>query len=159
MLEAQDITGNVAGAGLRPLSACVAGSGVMTLGVLQFLGQVWSAVPDAARQEMVVTVRVAFLGFIITLAALVLAWLGQRVGGPAWRGMVTLFGLVSFAASAFSVALGIGRGLSKAAPLAKDAMPTDGVLAFMGAAMAVFCLLGLALMVMSARRLLMRKPT
>jgi hypothetical protein len=144
-------------AALRPLSACVAGAGIMTLGVLQFLGQVWSAVPDAARLEMLITVRVAFLGFLVTLAALVLAWLGQRIAGPVLRGAITLFGLVVFAASAFSVALGIGRALSKAAPLTNDALPPDGVLAFMGAELVALVLLAAALAIMALRGLLRRE--
>ncbi len=140
-------------AGLRPLSACVAGAGVTTLGVLQFLGQVWSVMPEAARQDLLVTVRVAFFGFLFTLAALVLAWLGQRVGGAVWRAAITLFGLFTFAGTSFGVALGIGRALGKATPVAQDIVPADGVLAFLGAAMLGLLLLAVMLAAMTVRRL------
>lgn len=141
-------------AALRPLSACVAGSGLMTLGVLQFLGQVWSAVPDAARQEMLATVRVSFFGFLLTLAALVLAWLGQRAGGTAWRGAITLFGLFAFAGSAYSVALGTGRALTKAAPATAAALPPDEVLVFLAAGVIALVLLVAGLTVLAMRRLM-----
>lgn len=151
-MSEQSATDEQGMAGLRPLSACVAGAGVMTLGVLQFLGQVWSAVPEAARQDLLVTVRVAFFGFLFTLAALVLAWLGQRVGGTVWRAAITLFGLFAFAGTAFGVALGIGRALGKATPLAQGVVPADGVLAFLGAAMTGLLLLAVILVVMVVRQ-------
>lgn len=140
--------------GLRPLSACVAGAGVMTLGVLQFLGQVWSTVPDSARLEMLVTVRVAFIGFLFTLAALVLAWLGQRTAGGWWRGTITLFGLIAFAGSAYSVALGIGRALTTAVPAAGEALPTGEVLAFLAAGVTLLLLLAVSLVGLAVRRML-----
>lgn len=144
-------------AALRPLSACVAGAGVMTLGVLQFLGQVWSAVPEAARQDLLVTVRVAFVGFLLTLAALVLGWLGQRIGGAVWRAAITLFGLFAFAGTAFGVALGIGRALGKATPLVDEVVPADEVLVFLGAAMTALLLLVGVLALLAMRRLLRRE--
>ena len=144
-------------AALRPLSACVAGAGVMTLGVLQFLGQVWSAVPDAARQEMLVTVRVAFLGFLFTLAALVLAWIGQRIGGSVWRGAITLFGLIAFAGSAYSVARGTGRALGKAMPSAAEAVPPSEVLALLAAGLLALVLLAAGLAVQALRAMLRKE--
>lgn len=143
-------------AALRPLSACVAGAGVMTLGVLQFLGQLWNAVPDPVRQEMLVTVRVAFLGFLLTLGALVLGWLGKRTGGALWRGAITLFGLTVFAASAYGVALGTGRALGKALPSAPDALPADEVLFMMGAGATAFLALAATLLIMAIRRIFWR---
>ncbi|TAD82322.1 MAG: hypothetical protein EAY70_03610 [Sphingomonadales bacterium] len=150
-----DDDAGMAGA-LRPLSACVAGAGVMTLGVLQFLGQVWSAMPDPARQELLVTVRVAFIGFLVTLAALVLGWLGQRVGGAIWRTAITLFGLIAFAGSAFSVATGIGRALGNATSLVAGVVPPDGVLVFV--AVTILALIGLtvALAILAVRHIIRR---
>jgi len=141
---------------LRPLSACVAGAGVMTLGLLQFLGQVWSALPDPARQDLLATVRVAFFGFLLTLAALVLAWLGQRIGGAGWRGAVALFGLFAFAGSAYAVALGTGRALAKASPVDADVFPPDEVLVFMGIGAAALALLLVTLGIIVLRVLLRR---
>ena len=141
---------------LRPLTACVAGAGVMTLGVLQFLGQVWSALPDPARQDLLATVRVAFVGFLLTLAALVLAWLGQKIGGTLWRGAISLFGLFAFAGSAYSVALGTGRALAKAAPETVPVIPPDGVLVFLALGVAALLLLVAVLAGLGLRHLLRR---
>ena len=117
---------------LRPLSACAAGAGLLTLGVLQFLGAVWDAIPIPAREELLVATRVAFLGFLFTLAALVLAWLAQGAG-RIWLSLTTVFGLLSFAGSAFLVGRGVSRALAAAMPAAA-ARPPDEVAVFLALA-------------------------
>lgn len=152
-----DASDKAADAGLRPLSACVAGAGLMTLGVLQFLGNVWSEIPEAARQELLIATRVAFIGFLFTLAALVLAWLGQQAGGAMWRGATSLFGLIAFAGSAYIVALGTSRALGMAMPTDSAALPGGEVLFFVGAGAAALLLLAAILTLMALRLLLGRK--
>lgn len=141
-------------AALRPLSACVAGSGLMTLGILQFLGQVWSEIPDAARQELLIATRVAFIGFLLCLGALVLAWLGQQVGGVIWRGAASLFGLITFAGSSYIVAISTSRALGIAIPSDREAMPGGEVLFFVGSGAVLLLVLAVVLVILALRQAL-----
>lgn len=147
----QDRTGETA---LRPLVACAAASGVMTLGVLQFLGEVWADLPIAARLAMLEATRTAFFAFLFALAALVLGWFAGRSAGPLWRGAVTLFALLAFVGSALIVTNRISRALAELLPPGSGDTPSDAVGGYIGAGVLALGLLAASLVVLAVIRLI-----
>ena len=129
-------------AGLRPLTACVAGSGVMTLGLLQFVGNVWNDFPDPARQEMLLATRIGFIALLFALISLVLAWVVRRIAAPWWIGVANLYGLLVFAGSALVITRSLGRALTSVMPQGDMPLPDDvqGLLGIGGAALVLLAL-------------------
>lgn len=134
-------------AGLRPLVACAAASGVMTLGVLQFLGEVWADLTLAARLAMLEAARTAFFAFLFALAALVLGWFAGRGTGPLWRGAVTLFGLLAFVGSALIVTNRISRALAALLPPGTGNEPSGEIGGYIGVGVLALALLASSLVV------------
>jgi len=137
-------------AGLRPLTACAAASGVMTLGVLQFLGQVWDGLPLDGRVAMLEATRTAFFAFLFALAALVLGWFAGRSAGPLWRGAATLFALLAFVGGAAIVTSRISRALTALMPPGIADEPSGEIGGFIGVGVAALALLAVALVAAAA---------
>lgn len=145
--------------GLRPLVACTAASGVMTLGVLQFLGEVWGTLPVEARLAMLEATRTAFMAFLFALGALVLAWFARGVAGPLWRTAATLLALLSFAGSALIVTQRISRALGALVPQGMGRDPAEEIGGFIGLGVLALLALAAVLLVLALRQMLRRNES
>lgn len=127
---------------LRPLIASASAGGIMILGILQFVGAAWAALPPEARIEAAIATRVGFIAFLVTLAMLVLAWLVAARVPRLWLAFANALGVLVFAYGAFVIGRGISRALSVAGGT-MEALPPGDTQAFL--AFAVLSLGALAI--------------
>ena len=138
---------------IRPLSASAVAAGVMAVGVLQFIGDIWDQLPEPARYEAVTAIRLGFIAFLLDLVLLVGAWLVRRSSSPQWLAAANALGVVIFAGSALVVASGVSRAFSAAATEPWPP-PPGGALAFIGLSAALLLVLcGWRLAAFAAARL------
>lgn len=117
---------------LRPLTASLVAAGVMTIGVLQFLGDIWGDIPPAARHGVAIATRIASLSFLALLALAVAAWLARESASRRWLAAANVLAAVVFGGGAFIVTREISRALSTADP-AVGALPGGGIETFVSA--------------------------
>jgi hypothetical protein len=119
-------------ASLRPLTASLVATGIMTIGVLQFLGEMWGELPPEGRHGITLATRVASLMFLSMLAMAALAWVARESAPRSWLVAANALSVIAFGGGAFLVTREISRALS-AAERSVSALPPGDIGAFIGA--------------------------
>ena len=100
---------------LRPLLLATIGSGVMTLGLLQFGGDLLDQLTGSDRVHLLHGIRSAFFAFLGTSAALLTAYLCQAFVSPRLSALFNIYGAACFLGAVIVAGGHIGATLGRLA--------------------------------------------
>ncbi len=131
-------------AGFRPLTVSAAGAGLVALAMIDFAASAWAAFGVEARALTAIAARTAFLVFLVTALALVIAYLARPRLGRIATAALNLFGAAIFLAGTFVAGRLLSRALDIEAPTSASP-PGDVSTLFAIAALGLVAVAGLAL--------------
>lgn len=128
-VAAPRVVGGDAAASYRPLLSAAAASGVMTIGVLQFMGGIWSDLPTLSREYLTMAVQGAFIGFLFQLGAVVIALFTGARSGSRLTAALNAYGVAAVTAGVFITGTLVSRALLIARPSTVE--PVDSLALFL----------------------------
>lgn len=146
-VAAPRVVGGDAAGSYRPLLSATAASGVMTIGVLQFMGDIWSDLPTLSREYLTMAVQGAFIGFLFQLGAVIIALLAGSRSGSRFTAALNGYGVAAVTAGVFITGTLVSRALLVAQPSTLE--PVDSLALF--SAIGVLGLIALATVALVSR--------
>lgn len=139
----------------RPLLAATTGSGLMTVGVLQFTGSIWGSAEPLSQELIAIAARTTLLAFIMNAATLGLGFIVRGRPRPILCAILNVYGSTVFLVGAFLSGSYISKALLLIRP-ETTAIP-ESLQVFLGASAVGFFAILAALVITSLFDLFRRK--